>query len=79
MLPRKRNRDQGADLLGQSADLDLSLLPDFERDRGCGSSSRRRAAEKGRLETVPSPGTLRKGRANTFAGLGTSVSCPATS
>jgi hypothetical protein len=41
---QKKSRPE-AGFLGPAAGLDLSLLPDFERHRGCGSSARRGAAE----------------------------------
>jgi hypothetical protein len=44
-LPCKKKSRPEAGLLGPAAGLDLSLLPDSERHRGCGSCARRGAAE----------------------------------
>src|SRR5271157_1193238 len=56
----------------------MSHLPVFERHRGCGSGPRRRAAMVQTRDGPAPRNPSAEGRATTFAGHGTSVSCLAT-
>ena len=78
LLPPKRNRDQGPAFWGQPLVSILRISP-FSSTTVVAALARGGEPLKCRLETVPNPGTIRWGTANTFAGFGTSVSCLATS